>query len=664
MSNEMLVSAVVAAIVSLLFPFLLRPLLIRMAIFDVPNHRSSHTKPTLRGGGISALAGIVLGGACLLTVSPVEREFPFIVVLSVSVLVAGVGLVEDVKGIPVLIRALLQLGLGVTIGLVAVVIGGEAWIWVPFFAIAFAYHVNATNFMDGINGISALHGAVVGTSFAAIGILNSINWLFGAGILIAVCFLAFLPWNLLPPGMFLGDVGSYLLGGSVAAVMVMAFAAGVHPLAVIGPVCIYWADTCATLFRRFLNGEPVFHAHRTHTYQRLTDLDLSHVQVSALVSAFSTMTAITGLAIGESWIPGPAGFVILIILMVVYMATPRIFGSAAGDGRGYVLPDVKHPRKIAARTFWEPEKWVVIGGSGFIGSALVAHLRNCGGRVQAFSAPRFELDSADRTPENIVKQASSLDLGELVGKLQGADVVINAAGVAAPVGGADNPMYGANSLLPSVIALAAGRAGVPRVIHLSSAAVQGSRDVLDATTEVSPFSPYSHSKALGERALLQLRESEESIDLVIARATSVQGLNRSTTRTLKRIARSPFSSVASPGTQPTVVSSVDGLCDFVEEAGRFSEALEVIQIQPWEGLSVRDVLELAGDKSPRILPRSVCRALIAVGKTLGYLAPRLAGLTRRVEMMWFGQVQEPAALVPSHGPQKGYIEAILRKKGE
>lgn len=659
MSTEVIFAVGVAGVLSLLAPFALRSLLIRWDVFDVPNHRSSHKRPTLRGGGIAPLLGLAIGGVLLLMNPSADVVIPLVTAFVAAIVVAFVGLVEDIKGLPITIRAGLQLCAGAAIGISVVTATQISWLWIPFVALVFTYHVNATNFMDGVNGISALHGAVVGSSFAVIGLLHSLPWLTGSGMIIAVCYAAFLPWNLLPPGMFLGDVGSYLLGSSIAGIIIIAVAAGVHPLAAIGPVCIYWADTAFTLIRRLFKGEPIFQAHRSHAYQRLTDAKLSHIQVSTLVALFSTLTAATGLAVDQSWISPQVAIIILVVLMAGYLTSPRIFGFSTPQNRSYELPRAETPAAIAERTDWRPENWVVLGGSGFIGSEMVKHLQKAGHTVVSISAPRLKLTENKRTPGDVALLAEGVEAEKLEQLFRGADVVVNAAGVAKPVGDADDSLYGANALLPTVIAVAARNSGVPRVIHLSSAAVQGSRKTLDSSTEVAPFSPYSHSKALGELALIQLSTTLQDTDLVIVRATSVQGVNRDTTRMLKRIARSPLSSVAFPGTQPTVVSSVDGLCEFVENVGRFEGEMEAILLQPWEGLSVRDVLELAGDKTPVVLPRWICRTLLTVGQSVGFVIPRAAGLTRRVELMWFGQNQEPAVAPLYRGTSSTPVRSVL-----
>ena len=332
----------------------------------------------------------------------------------------------------------------------------------------------------------------------------------------------------------------------------------------------------------------------------------------------------------------------------------------------YLLASVPLPPDSPARESWNPQRWAVLGATGFIGSAIVRHLVAQGADVLPLSAPRVEL-----SPQmNDGKQVAALAEGHpeaarLAEALSGVDVVINAAGMATPDGRASAALYGADSLLPAIVAAAAIRAKVGRFIHLSSAAVQGNRQVLDASSEVAPFSAFSHAKALGERAVLALvgRETSDT-DMLIIRATSVQGPGRPTTESLRRIAGSPLSSVAAPGDYPTVVSSLGGLTSFVEKAGRSTAALPPILLQPWEGLNVRQVLELAGDRPPIVLPAWLCRGTVTAGRTLGRAVPKVAGLARRVEIMWFGQKQGASGLPQGEPMSSTLISAALKGDGD
>ncbi len=617
----------------------LRPILRRVGVVDEPNARSSHVRPTLRGGGVGPLVGVIVGVAGAV----VAAAFPSIPLVISGIITAAfglLGLVEDVRGLPVWLRAGLQLVLGLA-GAAALAVAGHQSFWVALVCgVLIAAYVNITNFMDGVNGISGMHGIVTGLSYAAVGGIVGVPWIAYFGLLVAAVFAAFLPWNLSRPGIFLGDVGSYALGASVSMLAVAALMIGVPILTVLAPVLIYLVDTMSTLIRRGRRGEPVLRPHRTHAYQRLTDTGLSHIQAALIVSAFTAASSLVGLSIIALAVNPLIVAVAMIVLSALYLALPRMRGNTIPRPTGYSLPPVDLDEAPIAQAYERPRVWAVVGASGFVGSALVRHLRSKGYEVRELAAPRLELDPETRDLESLTAAAdSSPACGELATRIAGADVAVNAAGLAQPdsAGGAD--LYGANALLPAVFAVAARRAGVRTAIHISSAAVQGRRPVLDESIEASPFSYYSHSKALGERAFLKSGPDGGTPALLVIRATSVQGPGRRTTESFVRIARSPIASVAGTGAQPTVVSTIDGLVAFIAEVGTTATVTRKILLQPWEGHTAAGVLELAKGESPLRLPRWMCVALLSVARGVGRIVPEVAGAARRLELMWMGQDQ-------------------------
>ena len=129
------------------------PVLCRLHAVDIPLARSSHSVPTLRGGGLPIAVGLLT--AVAITRSGASAAF------AAAVGCFGVlGFVDDLRRLPPLRRLALQATEGaVAAGLLALpmhmaavaamlAVAAAAWITAS---------INVFNFMDGVNGISAVH---------------------------------------------------------------------------------------------------------------------------------------------------------------------------------------------------------------------------------------------------------------------------------------------------------------------------------------------------------------------------------------------------------------------------------------------------------------------------------------------------------------------------
>jgi UDP-glucose 4-epimerase len=271
-----------------------------------------------------------------------------------------------------------------------------------------------------------------------------------------------------------------------------------------------------------------------------------------------------------------------------------------------------------------------------------------GGRtVRALVAPRLTVDpgaSAADLVGQLRNGAHSETIAALSHSLRGVRVVVNAAGLATP-GAQNSPeLMGGNGMLPGIIALAAADAGVRRILHISSAAVQDRRDPLDESSEVAPASPYAKSKATGEAVLALLRQIAATdtleLNMVVLRATSVHGPDRQTTASLIRLARSRWSSVAGDGTRATPIVRGTELAETVRFIGEIQGFVPAVVLQPWSGRTTGVVLRDLGQREPKHLPVAACRLLLA----LGYELSRFAGgrgrsRLRQLEVLWMGQAQ-------------------------
>ncbi len=286
------------------------------------------------------------------------------------------------------------------------------------------------------------------------------------------------------------------------------------------------------------------------------------------------------------------------------------------------------------------ESAIVLGGSGFIGSACVAALRGAGWNARAEPAPRLAT-SARSLPElarDLPCHKAVIDrLAEVLGS---ADVVINAGG--RPTYNADlsDDLFGANSLLPGVGSVAAGQAGVRRFIHLSSISVQGRMDPLDETMQHRVDSPYPTSRSLGERII----EGPDHGHAVILRLPSVHGAGRQGTRKLIRIAHSPFSSTAGRGDRPTPLALIENVGAAVEFLAAYKQDVPKVVLQPDEGITTGHILELLGDRKPRHVPVSLAKPVTALLLFAGRRIPRAHTLGRGIELLWLGQGQKPSWL--------------------
>lgn len=337
--SELLSIFALAFILGALLPFAVRPILHRYNMVDVPNERSSHTAPTYRGMGLATAAATLLAFVVATLFGWTYRSpesLQLAVTIAVAILCAlALGWLEDIRGVSIVRRAGLQLVIGVLVSVSFATVQGTNILLLILGAIFIAGYINVANFMDGINGISGAHGLVAGLAYALTGWMVNLPWLALAGVAVAGAFAAFLPWNVRPgKNVFLGDAGSYVLGAALGTLAVGAWFADVPFLLAFAPLMTYLADAGTTLFRRFMAGEQWYKPHRTHTYQRLTDVGFSHLGSTAVVTGTTILVWVLLAFASDLFASGAvlaAVGVVLVALAVlaVYLRMPQLFGGEA-----------------------------------------------------------------------------------------------------------------------------------------------------------------------------------------------------------------------------------------------------------------------------------------------------------------------------------------------
>jgi UDP-GlcNAc:undecaprenyl-phosphate GlcNAc-1-phosphate transferase len=313
----------VALVAALGLTGLILPALRRAQLLDVPNERSSHSTPVPRGGGLAVMAAVTVASIAAALTGGDVLWVPLVVALAL----AAVGLVDDRSSLPGLARLVLQLLAGAVLA---------AWAWsavAPSSAvglsmvvvlIAVAGYVNAFNFMDGINGISALTTVVAGAWWCWVGAEYDVEGLVVVGAVLAGAMLGFAPWNAPRARVFLGDVGSYGIGFLIVAGGSWAWANGVPLLLCLAPLVVYLADTGWVLAKRAVGGRPLMQAHREHVYQQLVDQGWSHTASSLLCAGASVVVCLAA-----AMAPLAVSLSVAALVAIAYLTMPHVARSEA-----------------------------------------------------------------------------------------------------------------------------------------------------------------------------------------------------------------------------------------------------------------------------------------------------------------------------------------------
>ncbi len=288
------------------------------SIVDKPNHRSSHTEVTVRGGGILFPLAVFFWW--------MTHDFLNTWMVLGILWISAVSLLDDMYtlsrklrfGIQFLALSMAFYDLGV--------FEQESWWILPFLYFVALGIINAINFMDGINGITGLYGLVF---FGSILAVNEYMPLFSESLIryVILAILVFLIFNFRKKAkMFAGDIGSISLAYLMIYFLFQWYLASQN-WTIILFLMIFGVDSFITLAQRLFRGENVSLPHRTHLYQIFANqLNQDHV-IIALVYGFLQFLVNFILFIYPRSEPGNLlGIVVLLLTMAIYFAikTPLI----------------------------------------------------------------------------------------------------------------------------------------------------------------------------------------------------------------------------------------------------------------------------------------------------------------------------------------------------
>ena len=289
-----------AALASVLL-YVLRPLLVRYLLAH-PNARSSHTQATPQGAGVGVIIAllIICAAAWLLWQAPVGA-MALVPALAAALGLMVLGLADDAHALPVSWRFI-----GQTLAALVMVLSLPEGLrlftgFLPFIVerallvLGTVWLVNAVNFLDGLDWITAAQVVPMTLGVAVLAGLNTVPASVGFLALVLLgAMLGFAPFNKHPAKVFLGDAGSLPIGLLLAFMLI--YVAGTDLAAALLLALYAVADSTITLIRRALNGEYIFSAHRSHFYQRAVIAGMTPPQVTARIFLLGSLLASLAIA--------------------------------------------------------------------------------------------------------------------------------------------------------------------------------------------------------------------------------------------------------------------------------------------------------------------------------------------------------------------------------
>jgi UDP-N-acetylmuramyl pentapeptide phosphotransferase/UDP-N-acetylglucosamine-1-phosphate transferase len=301
----------------------IRLLLVRSNKMDIPNERSNHQTPVPRGGGIAVML-VILATILAAYFQHGEMVGEFKYIFFGAGLLALISWIDDIKGLPVLARLIPQFAIVTFLTFNEFkeieVFHGLLPVWADQVAVIFiwVWFLNLYNFMDGIDGISAIEAITIFIGiFIATSLFKTPPQIAFFAAVVGGAMLGFLFLNWHPAKLFLGDVGSIPVGFLLGWLLLELSASGYTEYAAIISG-YYLADSGITLIRRLLKKKMFWQSHSEHFYQLAVRGGFTHKEVvTRIIITNLILLAIAALLPNNTGII-ISGFVIIFVLRVFW----------------------------------------------------------------------------------------------------------------------------------------------------------------------------------------------------------------------------------------------------------------------------------------------------------------------------------------------------------
>lgn len=316
-NTQMLAGVFLALIVAVVVSFLASPIVktfaYKVGAVDVPkDNRRMHHVPIPRLGGLAIFLGFIVS---ILLFADMTDQFRSILLGAVIIVVLGV--VDDITPLPAKFKFVVQIVAALIPAMNGVLIHvlsnpnlfSENPYWdmgplsIPVTVLWIVAITNAVNLIDGLDGLAIGVSAISATTVLVISLLVSeVQVAVVMAALVGAC-VGFMPYNINPAKMFMGDTGATFLGYILACMSVeglfksWAIISFAVPFLILGlPIF----DTAFAFIRRIAHGQSPMQADRSHIHHRLIDMGLNQKQAVATLYVISAILGLSAVVLTTS----------------------------------------------------------------------------------------------------------------------------------------------------------------------------------------------------------------------------------------------------------------------------------------------------------------------------------------------------------------------------
>lgn len=339
----MVVAAFIAAgILSYLFTPPVKRFAHKIGAIDIPkDSRRMHKKPIPRLGGLAIFGGFL----CAILLFGQLDQTMLCVLLGATIIVA-LGIFDDVLALGAKLKFVVQIiaaAIPVCVGDLQIKLftnlnpfSDEPFfhlgiLAIPVTIIWIVGITNAVNLIDGLDGLAVGVSSIAAITMLAVALLTGNMAIAITMAALAGACIGFMPYNLNPAKIFMGDTGSTFLGYMLATVSIMglfkfyAVISFAVPFLILGlPIF----DTANAIIRRVAAGRSPMSPDRGHVHHKLIDMGFNQKQAVAILYAISATLGLTAVVLTSS------GEVKAIVLLLAVLAAILV-GACVIYGAGH-----------------------------------------------------------------------------------------------------------------------------------------------------------------------------------------------------------------------------------------------------------------------------------------------------------------------------------------